>query len=307
MSAADIPTSDADSCVLCGGRDIRDYHDQGYRKVVKCRDCGMVSVRPIPDPGAKYETERLAYVGEILPETAEFFRDCNRNFEETAVIGEFRRALDWIETRCERGTMLDVGPGTGIFLHLARERGWQPFGIDLCELSAERAIEEFDIKVDVGNFTDFPYEANSFDCITMLDVVEHSRDPVAFLRRAHEVLKPGGTLYVAVPNQRSLLTVILDRWIRLGLPFRSLFLERLYVSPHLYYFNPSVLQRILEQTGFEVQGVRGGNVYLGRYRLPIWMRIPLEIVLRAGSMVGMSARLTALAHKPAADSSVDGN
>ena len=167
-----------------------------------------------------------------------------------------------------------------------------------------KAKEEFDMDVDVGSFVDHDYEPESFDCITMLDVVEHSRDPLAFLQRAYELLRPGGIVYVAVPNQRSFLTVVLDRWIRLGLPPGKYFLERLYVRPHLFYFNPAVLRHTLESAGFEVEEVRGGNVYLGRYRLPLWMRVPLEIVLQIGGLVGMSARLIALARKPRAASLV---
>ena len=134
----------------------------------------------------------------------------------------------------------------------------------------------------------------------MLDVLEHTLDPTAFFTRAYELLQPGGVLYVAVPNQRCLMTVILDRWIRLGGPGRRWFLDRLYVRPHTYYFNPQALALGLRNAGFEIAGLTGGNVYLGRYRLKPWMRIPMEIVLRVGSLLGMSAKIHALARKPTA-------
>ncbi len=286
-------------CKICGGRDLEPYHDQGYRRLLKCRDCRLVVADPIPTVVQKEETERLAYVGELLPEAAEFFENCHRDFREDAVIRGFRQALDWIAKWREPGDLLDVGPGTGIFLYLAQQAGWTPYGIDICDLSADKAREEFQIDVDVGSFEDFGYERESFDCITMLDVLEHTRDPSAFLNRAYELLRPGGVLYVAVPNQRSLLTAILDRYIHLGGPGSEWFLARLYVQPHVFYFNPQALQRALTDAGFETVAVHGGNVYLGRYRLPLWMRVPLEIVLQVGSLIGMSARILALARKPA--------
>jgi len=150
----------------------------------------------------------------------------------------------------------------------------------------------------VGNFESFAYEPASFDAITLLDVLEHTVDPKAVLRRARELLKPGGVLYVAVPNQRCLMTVILDRYIRLGGPGRKFFLERLYVSPHVYYFNPTTLLRMIRAAGFEPETVKGGNVYLGRYRLRWTMRVPMEIVLHAGGLVGMSAKIHVLARRP---------
>ena len=43
--------------------------------------------------------------------------------------------------------------------------------------------------------------------------------------------------------------------------------------------------------------LRTGNVYLGRYRLPVWMRIPMEIVLQSGTLLGMGAKVLALGRK----------
>jgi len=286
------------ACGLCGSPRVFVYHEQALRKLLKCRDCRLVFVHPLPGADEKLEVERLAYEGELLPEAAEFFRNCHRDFKEDAVIGNFRNSLDWIAGLIPPGRMLDVGAGTGIFLHLAKEEGWEPHGIDICPLSAEKAAAEFGIEVEVGEFASRPYEKESFDCITMLDVLEHSRRPAAFLARARDLLRPGGVLLVAVPNQRCLLTAILDRYIRRGGPFGRWFLDRLYVLPHLYYFNPGALTMALEAAGFEMAGVRGGNVYLGRYRLPWWMRLPLEVLLQAGSLLGMSARTLALARKP---------
>jgi SAM-dependent methyltransferase len=291
------------ACLLCGATGARVYHDQGYRRVLRCTECRFVFTDPLPTRERKVEIEREAYRGELLPEVADFFRNCHRNFTDDPVIHGFRESLDWIERSSRRGAsaqrkLLDVGPGTGIFLHLARERGWTPAGIDVCPESAEKAASEFQIGVDVGDFETFHYEPGSFDAVTMLDVLEHTVDPLAVLRRAREVLRPGGLLYVAVPNQRCLMTAILDRWIQLGLPGRDFFLERLYVEPHLYYFCPRTLTRMLGAAGFEMAGLRGGNVYLGRYRLPWVMRVPMEIVLNIGGLVGMGAKVHALARRP---------
>ncbi len=287
-------------CRICGSQRLVGHHDQGYRQLIRCLDCRVVVADPLPSQAEKADTERGAYEGGCLPEASEFFENCHRDFTEDAVIRGFRQALDWIGGFVRPGDLLDVGSGTGVFLHLARDRGWQPSGLDLCEISAHKAAEEFDLQVDVGDFTDAAYEPCSFDCITMMDVVEHALDPAEFLQRAFSLLRPGGVLYVAVPNQRSLLTAIIDRYIWLGGIGGRWFLDRLYVEPHVYYFNPRALVLALGKAGFEVAGLRGGNVYLGRYRLSPWMRMPLEVVLQAGSLVGMSARILVLAQKPVA-------
>lgn len=286
-------------CDLCSGSDAITYHDQVWRRVKRCRGCGLVFVDPMPTPEQKAEIERLGYEGEILPEVSDFFRNCHRDFHDDPVIESFRGGLRWIGAARPPGHLLDVGPGTGIFLHIARtEFGWEPTGIDLCVASAVKAKEEFDLDLDVGDFVAHPWPAESFDAVTMLDVLEHSIAPSAALARAFELLKPGGVLYIAVPNQRCLLTVILDRWIQAGLPLHGYFLERLYVAPHEYYFSPGTLRRYLQKTGFTGITMRSDNVYLGRYRMPLWMRIPMEVVLRSGNALGMGAKILALARKP---------
>jgi len=289
----------APACNLCGGTVISTYHDKGWRRVVCCRRCGLVFVDPMPTPEEKAEIERQAYEGELLPEVSDFFRNCHRDFQDDPVIESFRNGLRAIAGIRRPGRLLDVGPGTGIFLYLAREEfGWSPSGVDITRESAVKAKEEFDIELEVGDFNTYPWPPASFDAVTMLDVLEHTTDPMRALRRAHELLEPGGALYVVVPNQHCLLTVILDRWIQMRGPMSSYFLERLYVSPHEFYFFPRTLRAYLEKAGFDVTDMRTGNVYLGRYRLPLWMRIPMEIVLQTGNLFGMGAKIMALARKP---------
>lgn len=298
-SPTSVPQAARPACNLCGSTDVAPYHDQGYRRVVRCRRCSLVFTDPLPTPDEKAEIERQAYEGEILPEVADFFRNCHRDFRDDPVIESFREGLRRLGSVQAPGRLLDVGPGTGIFLHLARkEFGWTPVGVDVCAECVDKAREEFELELELGAFESHAWEPASFQAVSMLDVLEHTIDPSASLARAWELLELGGALLVVVPNQRCLLTVILDWWIRLGGPFGAYFLERLYVSPHVFYFCPRTLRAMLEKAGFEVRDVRSGNVYLGRYRLPMWMRIPMEIVLQAGNAIGMGAKLTALAVKP---------
>src|SRR5205807_742919 len=82
------------------------------------------------------------------------------------------------------GRLLDVGCGTGLFLAVARRRGWTPFGIDDCAEATRHAREHFGLAVTIGDFEDFARDARHFDVITMWDIIEHARRPVDLLAAA---------------------------------------------------------------------------------------------------------------------------
>lgn len=271
----------------------------GYRRVLRCSQCGLVHVDPLPTMDEKQVVETQGYIDEkAFPEVHDFFANCHRDFVDDPVIRGMRQQLGDLERLLgEPGHILDIGAGTGIFMHLARERGWTPHGVDICPLSAEKAASEFDLEVRVGPFEEIDFDGRLFDAVTMLDVLEHVHDPVQTLRRVHELLRPGGAVAIAVPNQRSLLTVLVDTYARMGGPWAQGLLARLYVPPHLHYFTPPTLRRALEVAGYRLEGLSQSGVYLGRYRMSLAMRIPLETVLAAGAIVGMNARLTVLATK----------
>jgi len=285
-------------CKICGSTDARLHHDQGYRKLYRCHGCGLVYVHPLPSWQEKEDIETKAFDAEMLTDTVDFFDAYGSDFSEDNVIKAFRRAVSLIGKQTRPGRILDVGPGTGVFLHLCREAGWEPLGIDITERSARTALAEFQIPVDVGNFFHYDYEPESFDCISMNDVLEHSLDPVEFLERAYALLKPGGIVSIAVPSQNSLFTLLVDIWVWLGGMGKSYLLDRLYVAPHIYYFGPRQLRMTMERAGFELTHIEGGNVALERYKIPGYVRLASEIVLRAGALIGMSGRVYAIGRKP---------
>lgn len=284
-------------CALCSGTDYRLVHDLGWRQILRCNGCGLVRADPLPSMQEKEAVETQGYTDDTaFPEMRDFFANCHRTFVEDPVIREMRRSVEGLErTIGGPGTLLDVGAGTGIYMHLAAERGWRPEGVDICPLTAEKAAQEFGLKITVGPFEDQYFDGRRFDAAAMLDVLEHVLDPLATLRKVHSLLRPGAALAIAVPNQRCLLTLLVGAYAHMGGPAARSLLGRLYVPPHLHYFTPTTLRRMVETAGFRITEVRQGSVYLGRYRMSLAMRIPLEIVLAAGAAIGMNARISLIA------------
>lgn len=233
--------------------------------------------------------------GELQGETAAMFDAYGRGYHAAdPVVRGFERHLTRLDALANGRRLLDVGVGTGLFLHLARTHGFEVTGVELCPDVAAKAQREFDMPVHVGEFASAALPGG-YDVITMGDVLEHSRDPRAFLVRARELLVPGGVLFVAVPNHRSLPFMTVDLLGRI--PGGGGFADRLYVPYHLTYFTPTSLVRLVTEVGFDVLHREQESPHAGRYRMNPLVRLGLVSVLAASRLVGLEARLALFARR----------
>ena len=98
-----------------------------------------------------------------------------------------------------KGRILDIGAGTGDFLSVAKKDGWQTIGV-------EPSIKAKSIAINKGvSFVELTTELenNSFDVISMWHVLEHVPDLDKQIKELKRLLKPTGTLIIAVPNFKS--------------------------------------------------------------------------------------------------------
>jgi 2-polyprenyl-3-methyl-5-hydroxy-6-metoxy-1,4-benzoquinol methylase len=101
--------------------------------------------------------------------------------------------------RKEKGSLLDVGAGTGDFLTAAKSNGWQISGTEPNEKAKAIAFKK-GISVDE---TTAHFESNSFDVITMWHVLEHVYDLEPQIKELKRLIKSNGTILIAVPNFNS--------------------------------------------------------------------------------------------------------
>jgi SAM-dependent methyltransferase len=104
------------------------------------------------------------------------------------------------------------------------------------------AREHYGLDLFPGTLFDMPVKPGTIDLLTLWDVIEHTPDPQAVLRRAHELLTPNGVLTMSYPDYGSLAARLLgSRW-----PF--------LLTVHLYYFTRATMTALLRRTGFEPVG-----------------------------------------------------
>ena len=134
--------------------------------------------------------------------------------------------------------IMDVGCGSGKFLRLAKHAKWEAIGIDFDKAAVAAALDE-GLNAIVGDILELDFEKGSFDVVTFSHSLEHLFEPQGALKRAHELLSPGGCLHLELPNPSA--------------TGRSLFGRHWkgYDAPrHLHLPNQDALRRILSEIGF---------------------------------------------------------
>lgn len=138
------------------------------------------------------------------------------------------------------GRLLEVGCGKGEFLIAAQERGFRVEGLEISEDSVANANKQLGAPVvHLGDIESVPLSSPQFDVVVFCDVIEHVRDPRAFIRSVHHRLRPGGTILLVTPATDSWSYRLMGtRWME-------------YKIEHLFYFNQRSITSLLLEEDFE--------------------------------------------------------
>jgi SAM-dependent methyltransferase len=233
-------------CPLCGAMDRKVLARRDQWDVVECARCRMV------------------FLGSELPYTVqakdhdwvdEYTKESSRRQEKQPLAMFLSRCTRWLRPepvgrllsqtlRWRReGKLVDFGCGDGRFLALA-SKYFDVTGIELsprdAELSRKRTSPEKIFEGPVTEIAERVLPEQAFDIVTQFGYIEHEWQPLAGLRAAYRVLKPGGVTVLKTPNYAS--------WNRrvMGMDWCGY-----HIPAHCNYFTPRTLRKMLREVGFE--------------------------------------------------------
>jgi SAM-dependent methyltransferase len=224
-------------CVVCEGKGHSLYAVKAGHKVWKCGSCGTLFLFPLPKPS---ETEAV-YGKEYFTGAREGFGYVDYDADKEAMRSVFEQYLrDFERVLGKTGRLLDIGAATGYFMKIAEEKGWKTRGVEISPYAAELGRSR-GLDIETGTIHGTTFGQESFDMVTMWDVVEHVPDPILDIRKTCSLLRPGGLFAIITPDSGSRFAKFMgSRW-------------PLLVPPeHIFYFNRESLGLLLKKNGFEV-------------------------------------------------------
>ncbi|AWG20842.1 methyltransferase [Flavobacterium faecale] len=144
------------------------------------------------------------------------------------------------ELQPSKGSILDIGSGTGDFLNVTKENGWKAIGVEPSDRAKNIALSK---GIEFVNAT-LELQDHSFDVITMWHVLEHVPDLDFQVKELKRLLKPSGSLIIAVPNFKSFdARHYKEFWAAYDVPI------------HFWHFSKKAIQKLFEKEGMELKKV----------------------------------------------------
>lgn len=218
------------NCPACGGSEGEEVFVKEGFPHLRCTGCGLVYVAPL-----------------LTDEALTRYYEQESEWTQVMLSGEERRVntimydyvLEYLEAGAGEGRkLLDVGAGSGLFLEVAQNRGWETVGIELNQAMVAMAAEK-GIKMVSRSIDDVRKEEGPFDVVTLWFVLEHIKELDRFMDDIRRALKPGGLLFVIIPQLDCLAYRLLGKESPTFAGYS-----------HINFFNIDSLARLVEKHGF---------------------------------------------------------
>ena len=265
-------------CTICGaGSDL--IWKERQNRIYRCRKCKTAFFRPVSKSSSR----------DIYGET--YFKNWYLKYY-TQRQNYFKRIFRLLETYIpDKGDLLDVGCGVGIFLSVAKKQGWNVTGQDTSSFAVNYCRRK-GFKVFNEPLDSVPFAPGTFDLITLWDVIAHIENPSAYLKTCYKLLKPNGCLIIKTPYHCR-FTFFLANIMSFTGKSRAF----LHVPAQIYHFDSGNIKNAVKLAGFNVSKISliDENLLKSQNRITISSFLKLSRIER--SMIAVCRKNKTTWHK----------
>ena len=237
FSNNEIYSIHAGSCPLCSSRDIGQLYLIKRFKLIfnvdRCCKCGFIFMNPV----FKDSIIKNFYSEDYYSGNANYSYQDERELKKYASF-VWEKRIRKIHRYVKEGNILDIGSAFGGLLESAKKY-YIPYGIDISEYAGNYVKKIPGCTIHIGTIDDHPFQDNFFSVITMIELIEHTKDPVSVINKCFKILKKNGVMVIQTANMDGLQAKVLrDEYSN-------------YMPGHLSYFTNTNLSDLLKKTGFK--------------------------------------------------------
>ena len=230
-------------CPICGSKNIKkklEIPDHFLTKELfelwECRECTTKFTNPRPH---KENLSKYYESSEYLSHTANKQGPLGKFYNVLRIIN-IHNKYKLLNQYTTKGKVLDIGCGTGEFLHYLDKKGWECQGIEPNEAARKYAKETYQLPIEDENILK-KLPAKHFDLITLWHVLEHIPEINDRLLDINRILKDDGTIFLALPNPASWDAISYNSyWAGYDVP------------RHLYHFSQTAVHFLAQQNGWKI-------------------------------------------------------
>lgn len=235
-----------DNCPNCKSEEFKNHMickdfsvSQESFAIVKCKKCELLFTNPRPT----IENLHKYYLSE------NYVSHANKSNSPINAAYKFARTFtlnnktQFIKKIYKKGNLLDYGCGTGAFLRVAKQKGFDITGYE----PNKEAHKEIDatLKPFIFDTIDSSSYKRHFHLITLWHVLEHISDLSETVKQLKKMLHPEGRIIIAVPNHESYDAAYYgEYWAAYDVP------------RHLYHFSPKTMKGFLSNHKLKIQETR---------------------------------------------------
>lgn len=233
------------NCPCCGSSNIsslisaKDYTvSNEIFEIVKCNNCTAAFTQNIPiqnEIGKYYQSTNYISHSDTQEGLISKLYHKVRN-----ITLDKKKKLILKHTQKQSGNLLDIGAGTGAFVHTMKLAQWNVLGLEPDDIAIANAKNKYNIVLQNPENL-FQQNSQSFDAITLWHVLEHIHTLQQYLQQFHNILKTDGKLFIAVPNYTSY-----------DAKYYKQFWAGYDVPRHLYHFSPESMTMLAAKNNFKV-------------------------------------------------------
>jgi hypothetical protein len=207
------------ACTICGGGLVGPI----FKDLFQCSNCGTYKKEQIPSKESILEGLKDFMLG--YTSNNEALEERTKEAElQLSVIGKFKNV----------GKLFDVGCGAGLFMKVARDKGWEVDGNDLSVSAVQYGRNSLKVGIRCGFLEELSID-NDFDVFVLWHTLEHCINPVDTLNCCYNHLKADGIIQIAVPIKRNIHE-----------------LSSRYEEMHFWEFSKAGLQLLMDKCGFAI-------------------------------------------------------